>query len=742
MFAATTLLLCSFFAPGTVTRSDYGVPHIKAANLDEAFELAGYAVAQDRLWQMETSRRIARGQMSEVFGSRSLASDMETLKLGYTDEELQGQIDASGTLLKKVYDAYARGINRYIDDATKLGTLPEGYTKNNFKPRPWSPVDSAAIAVMMSQRFGSGATGELRNNVALTYLKTQPCRGQLLDVVDDVAWQNDPNSPTTVHKEDEGQCKPIAFPTFSRADTEKQLAELPMVNLVEAMGAIKLSAKEEEREIAMINGAPYKVGSYAVVVSGTRSALGTPLLMSAPQMGFTNPSVVHEMVIETPELKVCGLDVPGMPGVLIGYTPKFAWGLTSGVADGQDVFVSHITAGDSYEYGRETRKITRIDRTIKVAGQSDRTITTTRTHFGPVILESKSTKSLYSQRSVFFNRELKSMAAMLELPMKNSASEIQTLAGHIDLTFNLFYATNSGDIGWSYCGAMPIRAKNIDPRLPTIGRPENEWQGTVQIAEHVRVLNPKGGIITNWNNKPVSWWPNLDTPVWGNIFRVTNLNNALPKAKLTPHDLEHAAWTIARMDDATCNAFLPDMQAMLTKTRLGETEKQAAQYILGWDGLEVEGSQGAMIYEAWIAELRREIFKQHTGNFLNDSAFELVMQPSLIQKALAKKTKFPYLGKRTKDEVLLNSYRKAIASLAKNGPVPSWRFSAWGIKWPNGNGFMYGNRGTFIQIVELTKQISGRTVNPPGVAESGAHAHDQTALAQGWLWKNSVTWDK
>jgi penicillin amidase len=742
MLAATILLAHFALGPSNITRNEYGVPTIKAASITEAYELAGYATAQDRLWQMEMSRRIAQGQMSEVFGSKSLSSDAETLKLAYTPEELQGQIDTSGTLLKSAYEAYARGVNKYIADATGLGTLPEGYAKNKLTPRPWTPVDSAAIAIMMAQRFGSGAVGELRNNVALAYLKTQPCRAQLLDVVDDIAWQNDPSSPTTVRKEDEGQCKPIAFPTFGRADTERQLKELPAINLLEAMGAIKLSVKEEEKEIAMVYGAPYKVGSYAVVVDAAHSAIGVPLLMSAPQMGFSNPSVVHEMVIDCPEMKVCGLDVPGMPGVLIGYTPKFAWGLTSGVADGQDIFVNHITAGDSYEFGRETRKITRIERTIKVAGGSDRTVTSTRTHFGPVILESKTTQSLYSQKSVFFGRELKSMASMLEVPMKSNGAELHAMASKIDLTFNMFFATNEGEIGWAYCGAMPIRAANIDPRFPTLGRPENDWKGTVQIADHVKLLNPKGGLITNWNNKPISWWPNLDTPVWGNIFRVSNVNQALPARPITTHDLEHVGWTIARMDDATCNAFLPDMKAMLAKTRLGETEKLAAKYITGWDGLEVEGSQGATVYEAWITELRKEIFKQHTGNFVNDNAFELVMQPSLIQKALAKKTKYAYLGKRTKDEVLLASFRKAVAALAQRGPAPTWRFSAWNVNWPNGNGFAYANRGTFIQIVELGKMVSGRTVNPPGIAESGAHSNDQTALAQGWLWKNSVTWGK
>ena len=78
-----------------IQRDDYGVPHIKAASMDEAFFHAGYAVAQDRLWQMENSRRVARGRMAEVFGPSFVASDREVLAFAYTDDELRAQVHYS-----------------------------------------------------------------------------------------------------------------------------------------------------------------------------------------------------------------------------------------------------------------------------------------------------------------------------------------------------------------------------------------------------------------------------------------------------------------------------------------------------------------------------------------------------------------------------------------------------------------------------------------------------------------------
>src|SRR5690606_40390146 len=46
----------------------YGIPHIYADNEKDAFRALGYVHAQDRLWQMELMRRIARGKISEIFG--------------------------------------------------------------------------------------------------------------------------------------------------------------------------------------------------------------------------------------------------------------------------------------------------------------------------------------------------------------------------------------------------------------------------------------------------------------------------------------------------------------------------------------------------------------------------------------------------------------------------------------------------------------------------------------------------
>src|SRR5439155_17197522 len=54
--------------PVTVARDPHGVPTIDASNLEDLFVAQGYVIAQDRLWQMDMTRRFAGGEMAEVLG--------------------------------------------------------------------------------------------------------------------------------------------------------------------------------------------------------------------------------------------------------------------------------------------------------------------------------------------------------------------------------------------------------------------------------------------------------------------------------------------------------------------------------------------------------------------------------------------------------------------------------------------------------------------------------------------------
>lgn len=705
----------------TIQRDSFGVPLIVASDRTEAFRGMGRAIAQDRLWQLEMSRRSSRAQLAEVLGESALRSDREVAKRLYTDSEMMDQFEKLPSDVRMGMEAYAAGINDVIAERTAANQLPKEYAENGFEPRPWTVLDTVAIGVNLARQFGAGGAGELRNLTLLKYLDGQPCKARKLDVFDDFAWQNEPSSPTTLDPVDDPvKVKPF-FPVPTRRITESQLAKMPNVNLFELAGAVAAVELPESKLLAANLGVPNKMGSYAVAVAGSRSKTGNALLLGAPQMGHSLPSIVHEMAVKAPGFEVVGMNVPGVPGILIGSNANLSWTLTSGVADLEDIVVSPLD--------QVTKEITI---TIKVKGKDNVKVNQLRTEEGQVILKSTGTRSVFSLRSSMWMRELETLMATSRLATARTATDVHSAVSSVATSFNVFFATTTGDIGWRYAGGVPIRAEGIDPRLPVLAS-ESKWQGLIPAYQMPHVTNPKSGLIYNWNNKPAAWWPNLDTPVWGSIFRSEALGRAIPSRSLLTSDLEKAAWQIARYDDETLACFMPMIQEAMRGQKIGAAERQ----ILAWDGWTLDGSVGRTIYQEFVKEFRKELFRPHVGNLTSEALFERAIQPSLILKAANGRTRYDYLAGRKRNDLIVSALKKVVDRLTETkGANPlTWGFPAWGFRVPGQPLIPYSNRGTTIQVTELGANPFVRSVITPGISESGDHASDQSYLARAWTFK-------
>lgn len=132
--------------PATVTRDDLGVPHIKAASIDDALFLQGYVTAQDRLWQMDALRRYASGQLSEIIGRATIETDRESrrLRMRRLAEEHAGRLSAEDY---RAFAAYARGVNHFIE--RHRDRLPLEFTMLKYQPRHWTVADTIAIGMQM-----------------------------------------------------------------------------------------------------------------------------------------------------------------------------------------------------------------------------------------------------------------------------------------------------------------------------------------------------------------------------------------------------------------------------------------------------------------------------------------------------------------------------------------------------------------------------------------------------------------
>ncbi len=691
-----------------LTRGDYGVPIIRAANTAEAMELQGYATAQDRLWQMEMSRRGARSRLAEVLGPGSLSADIEQAKQFYTEAELRAQLVRLPASMQGWFKAYSRGVNRFIDE----GNLPEEYAKNGFKPEPWSEVDSAAITIKLLQTFGRGGAGELRNLALYKFLEAQSkIKDKATDVFGDFAWQNDPNSvPTCPPEDDLVKTKP-SFPEVTPEITKAHLASLPSLGVFELLPGVRVVSLDESKRRAEALKTPFKSGSYCVVVGKKKSTTGGSLLLSGPQMGFTVPSIIHEVSLHAPGLDVAGMAVPGVPGVMVGATPNAAWGLTTGVADTEDIYLLNLKDKDNWSDGA----IRNVGFTIPVKGAEPKVIERRDTDYGQIVFEVGAKKVGFARKRAYEGRELQSYEAVVGLWQVKDRKGFDASAARATMNFNCFVALKNGDIGWRYLGDVPRRTSGFDPRFPLPPVRRAEWDGMIPFDQMPHSWNPKRGYLANWNNKPAAWWPNLDTPAWGEAFRNRLLLAQLEAKKLSPESLQKAVEGMA-----TCAETYPAFASMLKSTILEN-----------WKGSYRDDPKLGLVYARFIATLRDELFLNVTGNLGSPENFSLVAQPDVMLRALRAETKYNYLQGRTAREVIQAALDKAVAASGENIfqpstiPVP-----------PETKPIPWRNRGTYIQLVEVGK--SGQNVVTPGVATTGRYSNDQADLARVFGFKPMV----
>ena len=139
-------IIAPISAKGTIARDALGVPHIEASSWEDAIFLQGYAMAQDRMWQMDALRRLAAGELAEVAGKSALESDQEArrLRLAQIADDAERTMPAADRI---VLAAYARGVNYYLE--THRGRLPLEFTLLNYDPRPWRVRDSVLAGLQI-----------------------------------------------------------------------------------------------------------------------------------------------------------------------------------------------------------------------------------------------------------------------------------------------------------------------------------------------------------------------------------------------------------------------------------------------------------------------------------------------------------------------------------------------------------------------------------------------------------------
>ena len=490
-----------------IDRDAYGVPHIAAPTETALFFGQGFAVAQDRLFQMETFWRAATGRLSEIQGAAALTQDKQVRTVYYTPAERQAQFTALSGPVQTMMTAYVAGINAYIDSTASNPAVykPYEYTQlplNQVGIERWDQDKLVAVLQLFMRRFGEIGGEELTRMAELD--------AQGAEWFEANRPINDPSAPTTIR----------VVLTASVTHPPASLDRYPAGAVAFARAASEATQQIKAETDATLSGlgVPLKFGSFAAVVAPSLSESGHALLLGAPQMGapaVNQKAVTSEVELTGPGgLHLAGMTVPGIPGIIIGRTAGRAWTLTTGYTDNVDTYLETLTSASTYSYGGQDLSFQPIQETFHVLGGAAESYTHLRTVHGPVYFQDPNNQFVAAWKYTFWKRELGMVEAFYAIWRAGSVDDFQAAAARVTMSFNLFYADDTGEVAYWHVGKYPVRPGTVDPRLPAMGDGSEEWVGEIPFAAQPQQRNPPQGFFVNWNNKPAPDWPQGDNVTW------------------------------------------------------------------------------------------------------------------------------------------------------------------------------------------------------------------------------------
>ena len=147
-------------APVDIVRDRWGIPHISARDPLDAYFGQGFCHAQDRLWQMELTRRLTAGRLAEVFGERALDVDRFQRRLGL-HRAAQREWETADADLRDALRAYSAGVNACLEGLVTSKKLPAEFVLARFQPEPWQPVDTLGFGRYLAYSQTSNWESEL-----------------------------------------------------------------------------------------------------------------------------------------------------------------------------------------------------------------------------------------------------------------------------------------------------------------------------------------------------------------------------------------------------------------------------------------------------------------------------------------------------------------------------------------------------------------------------------------------------
>lgn len=638
--------------PVTVRYDERGVPHIDADNETDLYRALGYVHAQDRLFQMELARRLAYGEMAEVFGPRMLNSDKLYRTLGLREHANQAvaKMDAASPPAMALL-AYLDGVNQY----QASHKAPMEFDLLGIPKRPFTPQDTLA------------ASGSMAFSVASAF-KTEPVMTFIRDKLGpdylrafDVEWNP------------QGVMKPATPPSepLSTADW-RGLNQLALAT----------------QEALEAGGVALFEGSNALVISGKHTVSGEPILAGDPHLGYAIPAVWYEAHLSAPDFELYGHFQALNPMAMLGHNRKFGWTLTLFQNDDIDLITERghgYNANQVWYQGQWVDMRSRIE-TIKVKGEAPITLTLRRSPRGPIVndaFQESFGDTLVAMWWAFLETDNPLLEAFYALNRASTLDKARSAASMIHAPgLNVVWANAAGDIGWWAAAKVPIRPPGVNPTFmldPQKG--EAEKSGYYNFSFNPQEENPRRGYIVSANQQPVSR-SGVPVPGYYNLpERAQRLDQALSDPE---RQWDSAAVQTLQLDGGSGHGpgILRDLLPVLKVVVTDPNQKYFLEPLEKWDGDYTRDNIGAtlftqLMYELAHAAMADELGENQFKTLLRTRAFDHAL-PRLVADADSPwwdnvKTK----EKETREDIVRIAWDKAYRHLSElyGGSLLEWR---WG----------------------------------------------------------------
>ncbi|HEX8083436.1 MAG TPA: penicillin acylase family protein [Solirubrobacteraceae bacterium] len=555
----------------TITRDRFSVPHIKGTNRANVVWAMGWVLQEDRGLLLQQGRN--PGRLAALDAPNIDAFDLVvSLKQFTPTRQANRIINRTQTRALRKMGREGKAILRDIDLFVAGINARLKFEKSQF-PK-YTRTDIFGFIALAGQIFGEGGGREARNAEFYDALRDRMGAAPALDLFDDVTNVNDPDSPTTIS---------TSFPQGrSGASSEG--------NAVVDAGSLQLIQPSGGRAAERLQ--PPAASNFLIVGAG-RSTNGHPLFVGGPQIGYFYPGLTLEADLEWPGRQVRGVYSPAHPGVIfIGRDEDFSWSLTSAGTDNTDTFVEELCGSDTrYRYKGRCRRMGSVDAGVIAGSGAVRYPTTVH---GPVIgyATVDGTRVALSTKRASYGRDAQWMAGFrrANLGKIRSARGMFKAFSDSPYTFNVGYADDR-NIAMYSAGRLPLRDDRVDPRLPTKGTGDFEWEGFLKPADHAQQIEHPSGTLVNWNNRPaVNWGASDENWNYGSVQRVEMLQAGL--AKRDKHDLASvtAAMNAAATQDLRSVALTPKLSALLRGGGRGFPSERAQKMLEALEAWNARGS--------------------------------------------------------------------------------------------------------------------------------------------------------